>query len=1183
MLSIVSGHITEDTVWSDTSEAYELDGDLFVDDDVTLTLGDGVSLRSLDASHDIFIDGRLEGSSASIELLRWAYYSGDSSQLVVRNGGELSLVGGGVHGPGRLLVQSEGLAGLSDVEFVYRGYSSANTLKGTPYVVYESDSLGTMDGCTGDWELSLSSDVTLSNSTIGYVNLTGGTPALTGNTFTDAAPLRVTDPDNWNVSGVSGNTFTAEDPVVHVQGGLDVDKTFEVIDGQVSVYQLTDDLTVAAGATLTLGDGATLRSPDAYHDIFIDGRLEGSSASIELLCWGFYDGSYSELLVRNGGELSLVGGGVYGPGRLLVQSEGQADFSGVEFVYRGYSSANTLKGTPYVDYLPGSSGTISNATGDWDLQIAEASVSAADSSILTLTLSSDATVTDSEIGYVNLTVGTPTLTGNTFTDAMPLRTGDPDNWNVSGISGNTFTAEDPVIGISGTLDSDKTFAIVDGLSAYQMTSSLTIAADATLTLGDGVTLIADYYGRYINVDGRLEGINADIELTYNRKAGYRNEFQVHSGGELDLDGGVVRGPGLVIVQEGGIADFSGVEFEHINGGEYYYTGSPKVFYEAGSSGTISNSTGQWGLDISDENPVVHNNDFTNVLVYLSGNPWDTLNLRGNYWGTTDPATIAGMITDHEDDATRPWSDVRGALTVSPLLTDSFYIVDHERYDTFSQAWNDCVEVRFNRAVDAATFTTDDVELVGPNGAYEVTSVEQVSEKVYRINFPPIDRMGIYRLTISSDIADVDGNQLDQNLNGTAGEAEDGYFAEFVCDLTCPSVVRHVPGGDIAGTVEYVDITFSDTIAPRSFEPNDAAATSPSGAAVGVTSVERVTDSIFRIHLDMPGEFGQFEFYVGPDITDDTGNPLDIDGDHTGGEPEDVYVGTFNLVDVDLKVVNLAVTSDTFEVARVMTVAWQGQNTADFELLGDWTDAAYLSQDAAWDIDDILIATLEHTGGLAASQAYSASIDVPIPSVMPGEYYVLVRADLANREKETSEGNNIAVSDALSITIHTLTADANPITDTFTATDRANVYAAHVEVGEALRVVLDADGGRNELYVGYGRIPSRQDYDARIIPNSADTNLIAPGTFNSSNYYIMAYGSSPVEVSYSLSAEGIRLAVIDWTPDEVGNAAETLLSINGYGFSPGMSVELINTGGSSIAADWVTVLSTDSLEATFTEG
>lgn len=89
---------------------------------------------------------------------------------------------------------------------------------------------------------------------------------------------------------------------------------------------------------------------------------------------------------------------------------------------------------------------------------------------------------------------------------------------------------------------------------------------------------------------------------------------------------------------------------------------------------------------------------------------------------------------------------------------------------------DHIELTFDEPIDASTFSSQDVtELVGPQGAISVTSVESVSATVFRINFPPQSIWGQYSLTVGPDILDAAGNPLDQNGDGVSGQPTDDQF------------------------------------------------------------------------------------------------------------------------------------------------------------------------------------------------------------------------------------------------------------------------------------------------------------------------------------------------------------------------------------------------------------------------
>src|SRR5262249_15716166 len=149
------------------------------------------------------------------------------------------------------------------------------------------------------------------------------------------------------------------------------------------------------------------------------------------------------------------------------------------------------------------------------------------------------------------------------------------------------------------------------------------------------------------------------------------------------------------------------------------------------------------------------------------------------------------------------------------------------------------------------------------------------------------------------------------------------------------------------------------------------------------------------------QLGKYSVKIAPRITDLAGNLLDQNRDGTLGDPaKDTYDATFNLIQVDLGLKKPVVTPAQLVAGESATVSWKGSNQTGTELLGNWTDAVYLSKDDKWDINDILLTKVEHTGGLALNAPYSGTASVLIPGQLPGTYHILVRSDVFNQERET---------------------------------------------------------------------------------------------------------------------------------------------------------------------------------------
>ena len=92
-----------------------------------------------------------------------------------------------------------------------------------------------------------------------------------------------------------------------------------------------------------------------------------------------------------------------------------------------------------------------------------------------------------------------------------------------------------------------------------------------------------------------------------------------------------------------------------------------------------------------------------------------------------------------------------------------------------------VDVTFNEVVNPATFTTDQVVMIGPEGAVSVLGVSVVAGtdgRTYRIAIPQQKTGGQYTLTIGPNVRDVFGNAMDQDHDDSNGSVTDVYVGTF---------------------------------------------------------------------------------------------------------------------------------------------------------------------------------------------------------------------------------------------------------------------------------------------------------------------------------------------------------------------------------------------------------------------
>ncbi len=124
-------------------------------------------------------------------------------------------------------------------------------------------------------------------------------------------------------------------------------------------------------------------------------------------------------------------------------------------------------------------------------------------------------------------------------------------------------------------------------------------------------------------------------------------------------------------------------------------------------------------------------------------------------------------------------------------------------------------------IDLLTFGPQDVVVTGPQTP-SVTSVTLLGGSTYRINFgSPLSSGGTYQIRIGSNIAAPSGFLMDQDRDGTGGEATaDAFVATVQIDTTGPRVTGQEPAGTVDRPLDSITITFNEPIAVDTFKSTD---------------------------------------------------------------------------------------------------------------------------------------------------------------------------------------------------------------------------------------------------------------------------------------------------------------------------------------------------------------------------
>jgi len=96
------------------------------------------------------------------------------------------------------------------------------------------------------------------------------------------------------------------------------------------------------------------------------------------------------------------------------------------------------------------------------------------------------------------------------------------------------------------------------------------------------------------------------------------------------------------------------------------------------------------------------------------------------------------------------------------------------------------------------------------------------------------------------------------------------------------------------------------------------------------------------------------------------------------------------------------------------VAWGVENYGGETAAAAWKDGVYLSTDEAWDEEDLFLGDETQASALTEMNTYEESLEVDIPDVAPGRYWLLVKVDIEDSVEEGVETveDNTAVAGEL---------------------------------------------------------------------------------------------------------------------------------------------------------------------------
>ncbi len=274
---------------------------------------------------------------------------------------------------------------------------------------------------------------------------------------------------------------------------------------------------------------------------------------------------------------------------------------------------------------------------------------------------------------------------------------------------------------------------------------------------------------------------------------------------------------------------------------------------------------------------------------------------------------------------------------------------------------------------------------------------------------------------------------------------------------------------------------------------------------------------------------------------------------------------------------------TGATGQPITVSFTVRNKAGATAEGSWSDSVYLSADSTWDLGDVLLGKVSHSGDLAVGLTYTAQLTATLPPTRAGAYRIIVRTDIFDEVYEGVDERNNTTASGSAVTVSVPELQLGVPLPTTLSPGVERLYKLTVGSGQTLSVALDAadDLSTNELYVRYGDVPSGLAFDFGAQQAlSADPTTVVPSTLAGDYYFLIRGRSGSGVTNATLTVKALPFSVTDVSVDQGGDSRWVTATITGAQFRPDALVKLVRPGIAEVVPANFQVIDATKIIATF---
>jgi hypothetical protein len=1203
-IALDGGTITGNRFWNDPDIVYKLTGDVTVGAGATLTLAPGQVVKFTSfAGVDLHVNGTLSADGTEADPIIFTSDNDDSAGGDTDNNG-ITGNSAGSRGAWNSLHFNPGSIGTLDHLDVRYGGDFSYAAAGAVFV--------------NGGQVSLTQSI-FHHGEAPAVRIVNADPTISGVSFEhhSSAALSMNLASNPAISNVSFNNNAVNG--IALDGGTITGNRFW--DDPDIVYKLTGDVTVGAGATLTMAPGQVVKFTSfAGVDLIVNGTLTA-------------DGTEAEPIVFTSDNDDSAGG--------------DTDNNGVTG-----NSAGSRGAWNSLHFNPGSVGTLDHLDVRYggDFSYAAAGALFVNGGQVSLTQS---VFHHGEAPAVRIVNADPTISGVSFEhhSSAALSMNLASNPAISNVSFNN-NAVNGIALDGGTITGQRFWDDPD--IVYKLTGDVTVGAGATLTMAPGqVVKFTSFAGVDLIVNGTLSADGTEAEPIV-----FTSDNDDSAGGDTDNNGITGNSAGSrgawnsLHFNPGSIGTLDHLDVRY--GGDLSYAAPASLFINGGSvsfTHSLVRDSEAPGVRIVAADPTIAGVDFQDIT--HAGMSMDLLSQPAISDVSFLDCGINGVALDSGSiSGVRVWDDpdvvywLAGDITVP---ADAMLVVQAGQVIKARSFGGVDIEVlgMLTAAAlpdDPIIFTADNDDTVGGdtdnNGPAGNSAGSRGSWGSIRVHDGGEAILQYIELRYGGDISYgnrgavvINGGELsmlgslirDSETSGVL--IQNGGSASLANSL----LVRHGDAGlrlETGGDATTVNLTIDGNArglmvdgAGSSVTLTNALVTFNSVVGVGVSNgglanilfsdVFNTTGSAFVGLADPTGQMGNLGVdprYLNRDlmlyslrssspvIDAGTSNgvlPYDMLGRPRFDDPgiDDIGAGPSTFYDLGAlerqegsDPVNLAISNVASSVAQLgigdaVTVSWTVANNAGLDLSGTWSDAVFLSRDAAWDIDDLPVGSVVHTGGLAAGAQYDAELTLNMPAATHGLLFLLVRSDARQEVREVDESDNQGMAQ-VTLEVPALPVNAPGVSGSFSGGVTRRYYRIEPQPGHTMTLDLDsaAASGRTRVLVALDRVPSGTNFDFQGDSVNPDASVTVPLT-RSGTYYVMVESlSASTQTGFTLAATLPGFSVREISPTVAGNVGQVTLEIRGADLTDLTWVTL--EGPATLTPIAVTVPAPDRLYATF---